>query len=444
MSIMIKFLTLILIGLVITDDRVFNLPNYPYDGPMYSGYLKLKDPRKQLHYVFVESQNNPSEDPVVLWLNGGPGCSSLLGWAQEHGPAVIKEDSDKFELNPYSWNKVANIIYLESPTNTGFSFNTSQEPKDLYTDDIISGQENLEAIAAFFDKFPNFRKNDFYISGESYAGIYVPTLAWNIINYNKTAATRQRINLKGMLVGNGVTDWKVDTSPATIELGFGHGLFSPETKALYNDICITNIKQSECRALRSKLLRFIATSVNIYDIYRKCPHTDDELFNLSRKAFNYTPWLKENLTTSPPCVNSSGLDKYFNNLDVKLKLNVYASIEWTMCSNNVAMNYYAGVKGSYYLYQPLIESGLRILIYSGDTDAAVPVNGTRKWISNLGLPVEKPWRSWRINGNENAGYVVDYKGLTFVTVKGTGHMVPQWKPAEAFHMFSQFLNGGDL
>jgi serine carboxypeptidase-like clade 2 len=446
MSLLIKILALALIGLALSDDRVYNLPDYPYSGPLYSGYLKLKDPRKQLHYLFLESQSNPREDPVVLWLNGGPGCSSLLGWAQEHGPASFGEDSDKFGLNPYSWNKEANVIYLESPTNVGFSVNTSQNPDDLYTDDIVSGQENLQAMIEFFRKYPSFKNNDFYISGESYAGIYVPTLAWNIVNYNKSVVASQRIQLRGILVGNGVTDWSVDTQPATIELGFNHALFSPEAKTKYDTVC-ANPKAKECNDYKDQLEEIVGNTVNIYDIYRKCnrPHTFEENGE-GRKPFNYTPWLHRGnkFKDTPPCTDSKGPDTYFNRLDVKLLLNVNPEIKWSMCSDSVYRNYNRGTLGSYYLYQPLIQSGVRILIYSGDTDGAVPFNGTQKWINNLGLPVEKPWRSWRINDTEVAGYITNYTGLTFVTVKGTGHMVPQWKPAEAYHMYSKFLKGQDL
>ena len=116
-----------------------------------------------------------------------------------------------------------------------------------------------------------------------------------------------------------------------------------------------------------------------------------------------------------------------------------------MCSSKVGAHYHVDrEKGSIFLYNDLIKSGIKIMKYSGDTDAAVPFTGTRQWIYNLKLDTLKKWRSWRVNENEVAGYVVNYKGLTFVTVKGTGHMVPQWKRKEAFHMLTQFLNGGDL
>lgn len=86
----------------------------------YSGYLKVDD-NKMLHFIFVESQGNVTGDPVVVWFNGGPGCSSLLAFMQEHGPWVIGDNSSKLEANPYPWNLNASVIYLESPAGVGFS-----------------------------------------------------------------------------------------------------------------------------------------------------------------------------------------------------------------------------------------------------------------------------------------------------------------------------------
>merc|ERR1711957_410420 len=221
-------------------------------------------------------------------------------------------------------------------------------------------------------------------------------------------------------------------------------------------------------------------SINIYDIYRDCI-TPDSSAKLARSKFfksfkgeetvkntpwKYTPWVfnrnpketneslkglysKEDSKLSddsvPPCTDAVGPNYFFNSKEVKEALYVPQNIRWGMCSSKVGAHYHVDrEKGSIFLYEDLIKSGIKIMKYSGDTDAAVPFTGTRQWIYNLKLETLKKWRSWRVNDKEVAGYVVKYKGLTFVTVKGTGHMVPQWKKKEAFHMLTQFLNGGDL
>ena len=81
-----------------------------------SGYLPLDDKNETAyHYVFFESQKNPSGDPVVLWLNGGPGCSSLIGMVYENGPFVFKPGTVNFQINEHAWNQKANVLYITSP-----------------------------------------------------------------------------------------------------------------------------------------------------------------------------------------------------------------------------------------------------------------------------------------------------------------------------------------
>lgn len=117
---------------------------------------------------------------------------------------------------------------------------------------------------------------------------------------------------------------------------------------------------------------------------------------------------------------------------------------WGVCTG--ALNYTTDYqKGSIYTYPYLIERGLRIWIYSGDTDGSVPTLGTRKWIKSLNLEVLRTYSQWFLPGDSQvSGYVVDYYGLTFLTIKGTGHMSIQWKRPQGFHFFNTFLQGGRL
>ena len=89
---------------------------------------------------------------------------------------------------------------------------------------------------------------------------------------------------------------------------------------------------------------------------------------------------------------------------------------------------------------------MRILIYSGDSDGVVPTSGNLLWIRDLSLETEEPWRQWRVDNDMDnvAGYVVKYKGLTFCTIRGVGHMAPGWKPKESYYMFKKFLKEEDL
>lgn len=176
---MIKYLSLVavllLVSCVPTDEEVhIAIPGYT-EHKWYSGYLDFDTGK--FHYVFFDSQKDPDNDPLVLWLNGGPGCSSLIGMVYENGPFVFKEGTSSFEVNPYAWNMKANLLYITSPGGVGFS----ESKRGIKSDDGTTAEDNYKALLAFFAKFPNMKKNDLYLTGESYAGIYVPYLAYKIL-----------------------------------------------------------------------------------------------------------------------------------------------------------------------------------------------------------------------------------------------------------------------
>lgn len=105
------------------EDFVAGLPGMAdkFNFGMYSGYLPIGSTTKSLHYLFAESQKDPKNDPFIIWFNGGPGCSSMLGFAQEHGPYAMESGTNTFHENEWSWNKEANMLYIESPGGVGYS-----------------------------------------------------------------------------------------------------------------------------------------------------------------------------------------------------------------------------------------------------------------------------------------------------------------------------------
>ena len=467
-TLIISFLFIQTIYTAVEADKVTNLPDYSYNGTLYSGYLIINEIKK-LHYMFNFAIENWEKKPLILWLNGGPGCSSLDGWVNEHGPMLLGEDG-KFKLNNYTWIKEANIIYLESPGNVGFSLINSTNKSDLYLDDNITAEDNLIAVLDFFKKYPEFNKSDFYIAGESYAGIYVPILAYKIIEYNKKPETKEKINLKGILVGNGIADWNYDSDPAMMDFLFTHHLTSYEHRLNYVKYCLNNktYDENKCNEIYDEAYDIIK-GINRYDYLKECKASKNYTLKDITKSSYYlrAPWAFQRLiktnrlsflgeeqeedkgvTTS--CIDDTNIENYFSREDVQNALHVRRRKNWYVCSYMVFYNYsrtYEGPnQGSIWTYPTLIKEGLRILIYSGDTDLAVPFNGNQLWIKNLKLETEKPWRSWRVDNDLNniAGYVVKYKGLTFCTIRGTGHMAPAWKPKESFHMFSKFLKDEDF
>jgi len=197
-----------------TEDAVPSLPDYGVPpSAMYSGYLDAKGTSEhpgcatteeecKLHYWYSEALEDPASKPVVLWLNGGPGSSSILGMLQEHGPLLINTTGGLYE-NPYTWNHLANVVVLESPTGVGFSYCSTQKAGGVCknTDKLTASAARAAMVDFFATKFPELKENPFFITGESYGGVYVPTLAKEILDNAKG-----QVNLKGVSVGDPCTD----------------------------------------------------------------------------------------------------------------------------------------------------------------------------------------------------------------------------------------------
>ena len=446
------------------EDLVKLLPKYEYNGTLYSGYLSAS-PRKQFHYLLHLADTEHDSKPLVLWLNGGPGCSSLYGWITENGPMMYHKNKT-FSKNEYSWNKEANMLYIESPGEVGFSFINSYLDSDLEINDDITAKENFNALLSFFLKFPEYKGREFYISGESYAGVYIPMLAYEIINYNKLVPEDNRINLKGILVGNGVTDNDFDDITAIFDYAFSHHFISYEIRLKYIEYCIKNYTLNLCQEIVDKSWNLF-DKINMYNIYEDCelPTTSEGEIDYYSSYFLRGSWAfkdlkkKQNMMKSKrrllseedseddnSCFDDKFLIDYFNDDEVKKALHVNLAKHWEMCSDKIFEIYKTQYKASIWVYPTLISNNIRILIFNGDADMVVPFNGNIEWIEDLKLDIEEPWRKWRAFGDKNniSGYVTKYKGLTFCTVKGAGHEVPKWKPKESYYMFKQFLNNKEL
>ncbi|VDK17978.1 unnamed protein product [Anisakis simplex] len=219
-------------------DRVWNLPGITYDLNFehYSGYL---NPSKgnYLHYWFTQSQNDPANDPLLLWLNGGPGCSSLTGLLTELGPFWLNPDGRTLMENIYSWNRVANVLFLESPRQVGYSYQDTKENNDTMFNDekvnvtitsiaLTTATDNFLAIMDFLSVFPEFYNRPFYVSGESYAGVYIPTLVSLIIQMIQ-AGKAPGLNLAGVAIGNGKMSDKYQLN-SVISLFYNHGMYGVE------------------------------------------------------------------------------------------------------------------------------------------------------------------------------------------------------------------------
>jgi len=460
-----------------SNDLVTHIPGLAVQPAFktYSGYLQATGTRR-LHYWFAESQSNPAKDPLVLWFNGGPGCSSMEGMLREHGPFNIQADGVSLKPNPYAWNRVANMLYLEAPAGVGFSYSSN---RNYATGDAEVANANYAALKNFFTKFPAFANNTFFITGESYAGVYVPTLAAHV-------ALDPHINFEGIMVGNGLSSYHGNDN-SVMYFWYYHGLIGQTTwDRLVKECCggsekncdfIEGAKKSfVCRLDVSEVQQSVyGSGINMYNILAPCAggvtspagytyqskdgvtvlHHDfgnlfreNHLMHKHRLALSYA---RQNETTkvklAPPCTNDTEIEMYMNSQIVKKALHIPPGLPtWTLCSDAVSAGYHRDYETMDQFYHVLMSNSkkLRLMLYNGDIDMACNFLGDEWFVDGLGKKLLVQRRPWLVKDDlgyeQIAGYVKEFEKLSFVTVKGAGHMVPADKPKEAFEMFRRFTS----
>lgn len=185
-------------------DQVLSLPRAlePPKSNQFSGFLQI-DAEKFIHYFYFESENDPINDPIIFWTNGGPGCSGQLGLFTEMGP-YRPAANGSLTRNPFSWTRMSSMVFLEQPVGVGYSFTTNKDLLSTFND-LRASIDNLKILKAFFGKFPERKNNDFYLASESYGGHYIPQ--WTLQVLNDPQSTDLQRQFKGFLVGNPFTSF---------------------------------------------------------------------------------------------------------------------------------------------------------------------------------------------------------------------------------------------
>ncbi|KAJ0987358.1 hypothetical protein J5N97_005714 [Dioscorea zingiberensis] len=389
--------------------------------------------------VYFSRQDGLKEADKIHKLPGqpkGPGCSSLGGGAMsELGPFFVESDRKTLYRNVHAWNNAANILFLESPAGVGFSY-SNRTTDYVETGDISTAKDAYTFLINWLERFPQYKTSDFFITGESYAGHYVPQLA-NLIIKNNRNENNTIIKLKGIAIGNALINENHCVKGA-FEYGRSHVLISNET---YNQVVLKcnlddgNYSSTEClKAMQ--LANDEHGEIDLYNIY--APSCID---SSSRNSMAMD--LKKG---ADPCL-SNYIESYLNLPEVQKALHANTTklnYPWTECSDLVGgSNWTDAPKSILPEIVQAINSKLRVWIYSGDVDAVVPVTATQYSLEALGLPIATKWSPWYQN-QEVGGYFVGYKGLTFVTVRGSGHMVPRDQPGRALTLFRAFLKGKNL
>jgi len=399
-----------------SSQKITNLPDVPPGiADMYAGYITVGS-NKNYFYWLVESANDPSTDPLILWLNGGPGCSSFAGLMSENGPFFPNPDG-KLIAAPYSWNKFASVLYLESPAGVGFSYCTPQCGR---YDDNTTASENYNFLLGFFAKYPKFSNVDFYISGESYAGHYIPGIVYLIYqNLATNPNTAPQSNFKGFAAGNPLTDEIYD---------FGNGI-----NLYYQTHGMLPLNQAS------------GTPSGNYDPYDILTDVcNDRIMNHIRfphPFFNKSNEHKKRDVPSPYACIDDYVQTYLNRKDVKAAIHAKADITWRECGGP---SYDFGDESMIPYYNLFMRNTQwKILVYSGDADTVLNFISTEQWIYSMKMNVKQSWRAWQYtdpnNGPQVGGWGVVFDRLTFKTIKGAGHMVPWYQPAPAFELISKWI-----
>uniref|UniRef100_A0A6G1SMQ2 Carboxypeptidase n=1 Tax=Aceria tosichella TaxID=561515 RepID=A0A6G1SMQ2_9ACAR len=474
------------------EDEVTQMPglaNGSIKFRHYSGYVEAEDQKpinRFWHYWFVESQSNPSKDPLVLWLNGGPGCSSLLGLLTELGPFRIANDGSVSQ-NKYAWNKRANVVFLESPAGVGFSYAVDGS---VEADDDSTAKQNHLALKNFLRKFPQYKNSDLYLTGESYAGVYLPTLAARVDK-------DPDLNLKGVAIGNGYLNAN-KLAESLVYFSYYHGLVGKTTWKNLSKYCCdgkppargqckfldTNRSQECSRAVGDATDAIINSGVNPYNLYDKCygndnterllsgklesltrEHVDKSLllsaFNSTTQSSNPKSGLRglkaerfndfrtkfqviKDVREDPPCTDNSVAVSWLNKQEVQQALHIPTGLKpFSTCADiDYTMIYPGRPDGLAPQIRQLISSPRKptLLVYNGDVDLMCNFFGDEWFVDDLNQKVVQDYTVWRTN-NQVSGFVKYFDRITFMTVKGSGHMVPTDKPAEALNMFEMFLDG---
>ncbi|KAH9771680.1 Carboxypeptidase [Citrus sinensis] len=435
-------------------DRVIKLPGQPeVKFKQYAGYVTVNESHgRALFYWFFEASSKPEEKPLLLWLNGGPGCSSVgYGEAEELGPFLTRKGKPELKLNPHRWNKAANLLFVESPVGVGFSYtNTSSDIEKL--GDTITAKDSYAFLINWLKRFPQFKSHEFYITGESYAGHYVPQLAEVIFDSNKIASQENHINLKGFAVGNALLDDETDQT-GMIDYAWDHAVISDR---LYHDIkrecnfSIAHVDQvSENCSLALDDYFTVYKIIDMYSLYTPdCVNTN---FTIKRtrslpiirgiapKLFSKFDGWRRKPAGYDPCA-SDYTEVYLNRPDVQKALHANVTnipYPWTHCSDKIS--FWSDAPPSILpIIKKLIRGGLRVWVYSGDTDGRIPVTATRYTLRKLGLKTVEEWKPWYAE-KQVGGWTIEYDGLMFVTVRGAGHQVPTFAPKQSLQLLRHFL-----
>ncbi|KAK3257530.1 hypothetical protein CYMTET_33381 [Cymbomonas tetramitiformis] len=458
---------------LIPQHAVHNLPGGPSPlphGPHYAGHLPFADGLYSSFY-YLAPHPDPAK-PLLVWMNGGPGASSLMGLFTELGPLLINgqsrprpntTDTDwRLFQNPSAWSEEASLLVWEQPAGVGFSRcndnSTSskcrgvpERPWDCYS----SADANLEFLQAFFQRYPEEAQRDLYISGESYGGVYVPLLASRYMAARARPTPPSKValpQLKGVAIGNGCIGFGV---------AGGCGMDTLEVLVAHLEAAVPDVSREVLRDVRASCGPDLARGLGPEGPFQNvtCRPALRDLFH---ELGEYNVYNFDNTDTCGPeyqgnwgagdtfACGGSALADYLDQGDVQVALHVITGgqepVAWSKRQWDGRWSGYnitaADVRPE---MSAAVQANATMLIYNGLEDAAVPHQGAQGWVEGLfGHSITDHRRKWGSPPyGALAGHVTTYVDgrVTYVTVRGAGHLVPADRPLPGRAMISAFLKG---
>ena len=380
---------------------------------------------------FFESRNDPKNDPVVLWLNGGPGCSSLMGLFMELGPSSVDKKLE-MKFNDFSWNKNASVIFLDQPVNVGYSYSGGQ-----VTNTVAAGKDVYALLTLFFKQFPEYAEQTFHISGESYAGHYIPVFASEILSHKK-----RNINLQSILIGNGLTDGLTQYEyykpmacgeggwPAVLDQSSCRSMENayPRCASLiqncYDSESVWSCVPASIYCNNAMIGPYQRTGQNVYDVRRQC--------GSNSLCYDEIDWI------------SSYLNKKEVMKAVGAEVSSYESCNFDI-NRNFLMN--GDWMKPFHRVVPGILKEIPVLVYAGDADYICNWLGNKAWTEALEWPGQKDYKNAKTKDlllGGNGDKIGDFKSsgnFTFMRLHAGGHMVPYDQPAASADMLNRWLAG---
>ncbi|GJP33334.1 hypothetical protein CLOM_g17878 [Closterium sp. NIES-68] len=402
--------------------------------PSSSGYLPVSPstPESRMFYTYYEATepSRPlSETPLLLWLNGGPGCSSMIGNFYELGPwkvAVTNEDIDslRLERNPWAWNRRYGLLFIDNPVGTGFSVVISNE--DIPQDQPTVAKHLFHALSAFFDMHSGLCDRPFFITGESYAGKYVPELSCLLMEQQQRGQGLP-VKFVGMVIGNGFTDPRTQVQVHEHVARAFSMLTDQQTDYVREEAnrvvqLIDREEWEEAHYARTALCEWIEHKAGIPTLLDIRRHAK---YHATQGGVEY-------------------LSLFLNQPHVKEALHAEPSATWASCKPTIRRHLAQDtMKSSKPALEQVLAAGVPVLLFQGLFDAKDGPASTEAWMRTLlWKDAESFWDAertvWLVSGRRE-GYWRQYKNLTHVVVTGAGHQVPADQPEAAAAMIETWV-----